>query len=618
MRLRAWIAVVTLALLAGGAPLARAQEPPGPRATIAAFSDGAYPNATALVNVEDPSGADIEGLSAASFSITIDGKPTTVASADLAASKALPLDVLLLVDVSGSMAGPAIAGVRDAATAFVAGLAPDDRVAVTTFADDVTPLLDFTADREKTQAVISGLVAGGNTALYRATAGAALQIAASQADRRAVVLLSDGAQDGVPLTISREDALKAAAGAGVPFFTIGEGTAIDAEYLQALAGITRGRYLQAPNASDIESVYSGVGRLLRGQYAVAFDASAAKAAGSDVVLEVRVAGSVATATARYRPGAAFAPPPLRVEGLAEGEEVSGARTITVTGGAPAGGVTFNVDDVDVLRATTPPYAFTFDPSQFAAGSHTLRVSADVATHPLETSVTFTSVRTPSPGGGGVPTLSIAGVAAAALLVALAAGVLLRLRSMPPGAAAGSLERVVPFARREGGVDEPDASVDASPPKESIGEPKGVLLSREGSDLGVEYPVGGRPVSIGSAGTCGVRVDDPELSGEEARIWISKGRLMVHRMTRLSAMMVDGSSGGWQILDPGESFEVGGHRFEFRLLPTPRPESAPGDVPNVLRDPEPGRAHIAPPSSTGPMPMPEARRSPFSDMMPRSD
>jgi VWFA-related protein len=617
MRLRAWIAMVALALLASGTPIARAQEPGGPRATIAAFSDGAYPNATALVNVEDPSGADIEGLSAANFSITIDGAPTTVVSADLASSKALPLDVLLLVDVSGSMSGPAIAGVRDAATAFVAGLAPDDRVAVTTFADDVTTLVDFTADRAKTQAAIGGLVAGGNTALYRATAGAALQIAASQADRRAVVLLSDGAQDGVPLTISREDALKAAAGAGVPFFTIGEGTAIDAEFLQALAGITRGRYLQAPNASDIEGVYSGVGRLLRGQYAVAFDASSVKSGGSDVALEVRVAASAATATATYRPGAGFAPPPLQVEGLAEGEELSAARAITVTGGVPASGVTFYVDDVDVLRATAPPYAYTFDPSQFAPGSHTLRVSADVAAHPRETSVAFTSVHSPSPSGGGVPTLPIVAAAVAGLLLALAVGVLARLRSMPRGAPDVSLDRVVPISRRSDVVEEPaEAQADAPPPKESIGAPKGVLLSREGTDLGVEYPVGGSPVSIGSAATCGVRVDDPELSGEEARIWISKGRLMVHRMTRLSAMMVDGSSGGWQILDPGESFEVGGHRFEFRLLRTQRPEPAPGDVPNVLRDPEPGLTHTAPPPSTGPMP--EARRSPLSDMMPRSD
>ncbi len=619
MRLKSWIAVVLLALLAGGLPLARAQEPAGPTAAIGAISDGTYPNATALVNIEDPSGADIKGLGASNFSITIDGKPASVVSADLASSKALPLDVLLLVDVSGSMSGPAIASVREAAKSFVAGLAPDDRVAVTTFADDVTPLLDFTTDRAKTQAAIDGLVARGNTALYRATAGAALQIGGSQASRRAVVLLSDGAQDGVPLTISRDDALKAAAGAGVPWFTIGEGTAIDAEYLQALAGVTRGRYLEAPKASDIEGVYSGIGRLLRGQYAVTFDASAAKPEGSTVVLTLHAGTAVAEATATYKPGPAFAPPPLVIEGLRDGEELSSPRSITVSGGVPAGGVTFYVDDVNVLQAAAAPYAFTFDPARFAPGAHTLRVTATGTARPIETKLTFSSVRVAAKAtGGGLPLLPIAGIVGAALLIAIVSAVLLRLRAMPQNAPDVSVERVVAFAPRNAGDDASDAGGEAAPVKESIGEPIGVLLSREGTDLGTEYPIGGRPVSIGSAATCGVRVDDPELSGEEARIWISKGRLMLHRMTRLSAMMVDGSSGGWQILDPGESFEVGGHRFEFRLLPPPRSEPASGDVPNILRDPDTGRPQTAPPPSAGPMSMLEARRSSFSDLMPRSE
>ncbi len=620
MRLKSWIAVTLLALVAGGLPLARAQEPAGPRTTLGVITDGTYPNATALVNVEDSSGADVKGLAASNFTITIDGKPATVVSADLASSKALPLDVLLLVDVSGSMSGAAIASVREAAKAFVAGLAPDDRVAITSFADDVTPLLDFTTDRAKTQASLDGLVANGNTALYRATAGAALQIGASTASRRAVVLLSDGAQDGVPLTIPREDALKAAAGVGVPFFSIGEGTAIDAEYLQALAGITRGRYLEAPKASDIDSVYSGVGRLLRGQYAVTFDASAAKPDGSTIMLTLHVGTAVAEASATYKPGAAFAPPPLVVEGVRDGEQLSGTRTITVTGNVPAGGVTFYVDDVNVLQAAAPPYTFTFNPARFATGAHTLRVAAPGAARPLETKLTFSSVRPAANGGGdgGLSILLVVAVGAAAVLLAIAGAVLVRLRSMPRNAPEINLERVVPFAPRGSDVEAPEADADAPPARESIGEPMGVLVSREGPDLGTEYPVGGRPVSIGSAAMCGVRVDDPELSGEEARIWINKGHLMLHRMTRLSAMMVDGTSGGWQILDPGESFEVGGHRFEFRLLPPPRREPAPGEIPNVLRDPDPSQRHIVPPPSGGPMPMPEARRSNFTDLMPRSD
>ena len=75
MRLKSWTVATLLALAIGGLPLARAQEPAGLHATIGAISDGTYPNATALVNVEDPTGADINGLGASNFSISIDGKP---------------------------------------------------------------------------------------------------------------------------------------------------------------------------------------------------------------------------------------------------------------------------------------------------------------------------------------------------------------------------------------------------------------------------------------------------------------------------------------------------------------------------------------------------------------
>lgn len=618
MQLRNGFAIAALALLVIAQSMAHAQQPPSLRASVAGVSEGTFPNATALVNVEDSSGADVKGLAAPNFTVTIDGQPASVVSADLASSKALPLDVLLLVDVSGSMAGDVIAHARESAKAFVSGLAPEDRVAITSFADEVTPVLDFTTDRGQALAAIDGLVASGDTALYEATALAAQKAAESPASRRAVVLLSDGAQDGVPLTVTREQALAAAGGAGVPFFALGEGRGIDREYLQALAGITRGRYLEAPNLQDIATVYAGVGQLLRGQYAVTFDASAANPAGSAIALELRNGGAVASATAMFKPGQGFAPPPIVIDGMQDGEQLSAARTVSVTG-APAGEtVKFYVDDVNVFEASAPPYTYTFDPARFTPGSHALRVSAQAYGRPLEARLSFSSIRPAAGGGGGLPVLPIAAGGAAVLLVIIVGGVLLRLRSMPsddPDVLAG---RVVPFAARvRAAASEEDTPVDGPPP-ESIGEPMGVLIARAGTDLGTEYLVGGRPVSIGSGYSCGVRVDDPGLAGEEARIWISKGHLMLHRMTKITAMVADGNSGGWQILDQGDAFEIGGHRFEFRLLPQARPERDLADIPNVLRDPDPSRRTVVPPQTASPMQIPEAVHPTFTDLMPRND
>ncbi len=586
-------------------------------------SDDAYPNARAVVNVEDTSGADLNDLTVQNFTVAVDGKPASVVSAELASSKSLPLDLVLVVDVSGSMAGEAIARAREAAQAFVAGLAPEDRVAILTFADEVRPVVDFTVDRAQAQMAIDALVAQGNTALYEATQAAALKAATSTASRRAIVLLSDGAQDGVAVTVTREQALAAAAGAGVPFFTLGEGTKIDRDYLQQLAGVSNGRYLEAPNPRDLNALYAGVGKLLRSQYVVTFDASAASAAGSAIEIELRSGGAAAKASAAYKPGAGFAPAPPVIEGLRAGESVSSARTITASvGGAAVERVAFLVDGVNVFDTTTSPYEYTFEPARFDDGAHTITIAVHLAGRTTEASVAFSSAKPPAAvTGEGLPLLPIAGGGVALLLLVVLLAAVTRLRTMPGnGQDDGALaDRVIPFGKRRESLLPVDEGVGDDPPApETVGELLGLLISRSGPDVGTEYGVGGTPVSIGSAARCGVRVNDADMGGEEARIWIRKGRLMVHKMTKLTTMVVEGASGGWEILDDGDTFDIGQHKFQFRLIPEPRPERASGDIPNVLRDPEGAPRIVTPQQASGAMPVPEARRSSLSDLMPRAD
>ena len=105
--------------------------------------------------------------------------------------------------------------------------------------------------------------------------------------------------------------------------------------------------------------------------------------------------------------------------------------------------------------------------------------------------------------------------------------------------------------------------------------------------------------IGSGARCGVRIDDREVGAEEARIWVRDGHLMLHRVTRLTDVAADGASGGWTILQPGNSIDIGQHRFEFRIWtpPVPQPDVRPEDIPNVLRDAAGPR--------TAPLPFPSA-------------
>lgn len=611
--------LVVAASLVASLSFASAQQPTALRLDVVSVATADYPNARAVVNVEDGTGANVQQLTAANFSATLDGAPVGVVSADLASSQNLPLDLLLVVDISGSMAGAPIQQAKEAARAFVNGLAPEDRVAVMAFSDDVRLVQDYTTDRTQTTAAIDGLQAAGNTALYKATQAAAYSLATSGAGRRVAILLSDGAQDGVPVTATRDEALVSAGNAGAPFFTIGEGRGIDRDYLNALATQTKGRYLEAPNPNDLTELYAGIGKLLRSQYVVTFDATGARD-GSTLVLQVRAGEQSASGSATFSPAAGFGPAAPVIAGLKDGEAIDGSRVVTVDVGNRAGArVTFYVDDSNVAELAQPPFTYTLDPATLASGTHSLRVVVTDAAgaQPAQAALGFNwTAPPPASGGHGLPLLPIAAVLAGVLVVALVAAVVLRIRAVreeAPQRSDGVLALAKPsLAAPPLADDGPQAE------PESVGEPMGLLIARDGSDIGNEYAVGGSPVSIGSGRRCGVRVDDPEVGAEEARIWIRKGQLMVHRFTRLTTMVNTGATGGWAILDPGDTFEIGGHRYEFRLLPAeqtePRPEP-PGDIPSVLRDPDvPRRAAAETPPAAGR----QAASSPFAELMPRND
>ena len=255
----------------------------GIRASIVSVTDDVYPNARAVVGIEHDGEESGLTLDESAFAITIDGEPVSAISAELAASEDAPLDLLFVIDTSGSMAGDPLASAKAAAKALIAELAVEDRIALLHFGDEVRFAQTFTADRALINAALDDLVAQGNTALYQATAAGSIAIADSKASRRAVVLLSDGADFGGRSTATREEALAAASAVGAPFFVIAQGIDLDRPFLQEIADVTNGHYLEAPRPEDLDALYVSIGRLLRSQYVVTFDASSVSASADTVI-----------------------------------------------------------------------------------------------------------------------------------------------------------------------------------------------------------------------------------------------------------------------------------------------------------------------------------------------
>ena len=133
----------------------------------------------------------------------------------------VPLDLTLLVDASTSMAD-GMEFVRTAAAHLVGALRAGDRASLATFREALRIDQPLTDDLTRVQAAISQLAPGGGTALYNAlyTALTSLQREArtSEIRRRALVILSDGA-DTASL-VSFDDVLDLARRSGVMVYTI--------------------------------------------------------------------------------------------------------------------------------------------------------------------------------------------------------------------------------------------------------------------------------------------------------------------------------------------------------------------------------------------------------------
>ena len=287
-----------------------AQEPaPAPSVTINQLDASGYPLLRAVVTVLDSRGLPARGLAPAQFQAFDGTTQLPIESAVAAMDQDLQLNAVVTIDVSGSMAGEPLASAKAAATEFVQRLGPNDRAAIVSFSDQVTPVLPLTNDKTALSAAIAGLEANGGTALYEAVLVSAYLAgaAATQGQRAVVVLLSDGENETQASTATAETSLQIAEGAGIPTYPIGFGLLTDVPYLEQLAVVTAGQF-RAATTGTIGDVYAELSDLLRSQYIVTARAEAVANGGAGSLQIVAFVGSTpATASAAFTRGVAPAP-----------------------------------------------------------------------------------------------------------------------------------------------------------------------------------------------------------------------------------------------------------------------------------------------------------------------
>lgn len=163
----------------------------------------------------------------------------------------LPRDLVLVIDKSGSMHGPAIEGARAAAAMALRRLEPNDRFNLIVFDNETRRLFDdvvpATADAvQQALAALASLDANGGTEITDALK-AALATQAPQGRLRQVVFLTDGA-------VSNEAQLAALIERRLGttrLFTVGVGSAPNAHFMRRAAEAGRGTFTYIDRAETL-------------------------------------------------------------------------------------------------------------------------------------------------------------------------------------------------------------------------------------------------------------------------------------------------------------------------------------------------------------------------------
>ena len=256
------------------------------------------------VTVRDSNGRFVNDLTRSDFRVFEDGMLQPLS--DLALRQ-VPVDVVLMVDASSSVANN-LDDFRRAAQGFVAKLDAEDRVSLIKFDDRIELLQDWTKSRFQFQRALNriepGMFTRFNDALLLASKE---QFGAATKSRRAVIVLSDGIDNGQGTTtlqaalqaliraqvtvyiVSNTEISKAAKQAELDTLLGGSDSSIrfnqvnidrlrlgikvldqSEENLAQLAQATGGKLYKPQTFDALESTYAEVADELRHQYALYF------------------------------------------------------------------------------------------------------------------------------------------------------------------------------------------------------------------------------------------------------------------------------------------------------------------------------------------------------------
>ncbi len=240
-------------------------------------------------SIIDGSGRSVTGLNAKQFRVFEDGVEQAIKTFE---TEETPFAAIILLDTSGSMESR-VSLARSAAIQFLQGIRADDNVAIYNFDSKVEVVQEFSNSRDIRDNIFD-LKARGMTVLNDAVFKAAEALANRPEKRRAIIVLSDGADNMSGK--SSDKALQTALAAGVTLYTVdmssidtgGQTRMQNQGVLKNFAEKSGGRFVATPGGVALRTAFKEIVEELGMQYTVAYEPSNTKKDGKWRAIELRV------------------------------------------------------------------------------------------------------------------------------------------------------------------------------------------------------------------------------------------------------------------------------------------------------------------------------------------
>ncbi|HRI03093.1 MAG TPA: VWA domain-containing protein [Pyrinomonadaceae bacterium] len=241
------------------------------------------------VAITDSSGKAVSGLTQKQFRVFEDGVEQQIVTFE---TEETPFAAVILLDTSGSME-ERVSLARSAAIQFLDGLRKGDSTAIYNFDSKVELVQDFSNSRDMREQVYD-LKANGMTALNDAIYKAAEVLSKRPEKRRAIIVLSDGADSSSKN--SAEKALKAALSINATIYAVdmsspelkAEEKAGNKAALTKFSEKTGGRYVPTPGGVAMRDAFKRIVAELGEQYTIAYSPANIKKDGKWRAIELRV------------------------------------------------------------------------------------------------------------------------------------------------------------------------------------------------------------------------------------------------------------------------------------------------------------------------------------------